>query len=231
MAELLKGLFNMRVFLLLFFMVSNIWAQSLEWTKIESLYPTESAVGEKEVASRADEYQQMSHSEMQKYLLENPILVVKGPKDKLYVIDHTHQCKALQSIGIENVTYTLAGDLSNLNATDFWKKMIEKEWVWLEDESGNKIEPSQLPTHIKDLKNDPFRALAYFVRKKGGFDKTDKPFAEFYWADFFRTYFTLDELNQDWKKAVHKAVDLAQSSEASNLPGYRGNNCKQKLAN
>jgi hypothetical protein len=54
---------------------------------------------------------------------------------------------------------------------------------------------------IADLIDDPYRSLAGFVRKRGGFVKTEKPYVEFAWADFFRTRVRLG----DWDAAIARA--------------------------
>jgi Putative ParB-like nuclease len=59
--------------------------------------------------------------------------------------------------------------------------------VRLKNESGVDIEASQLPRTLEAMADDPYRSLAWFVRQKGGFCKSPKEFAEFDWADRFRS--------------------------------------------
>jgi len=49
--------------------------------------------------------------------------------------------------------------------------MKSNNQVYLKDQNGNTIAPSQLPTSIKNLSNDPFRSLAGAVRELCGFEK------------------------------------------------------------
>ncbi len=44
-----------------------------------------------------------------------------------------------------------------------------------------------LPNDIRGLADDPYRSLAWFVRKAGAFENSEKNFAEFTWANFFRS--------------------------------------------
>ena len=70
------------------------------------------------------------------------------------------------------------------------------------------------------LLDDPYRSLAGYVRNAGGFDKTPTAFAEFLWADFFRTRVTIGPTRADFNNAVQRALPLAGSNEAAGLPGY-----------
>ncbi len=124
--------------------------------------------------------------------------------------------------------------------------MYQNNWVYLFDElGGGPLPPEALPAHIKDLKFDPYRSLAWIVREHHGYLKNDAPFSEFKWANFFRTHILLDqdllagkhtfdefafvvdeqgklELNDDGKEVIDEALFLASSAEARGLPGYRG---------
>ena len=72
--------------------------------------------------------------------------------------------------------------------------MHEQNWVYLFDRAGGgPQQPATLPTHIKDLKFDPYRSLAWIVREHHGYVKNNAPFSEFKWANFFRTRILLDQ--------------------------------------
>jgi hypothetical protein len=78
-----------------------------------------------------------------------------------------------------------------------------------------------LPRDIRGLADDPYRSLAWFVRKAGAFENSDKNYAEFKWANFFRARGLLDRNGlSELPRALPKAVKLAQSPEARRLPGY-----------
>ncbi len=78
-----------------------------------------------------------------------------------------------------------------------------------------------LPKHIDQLRDDPYRSLAGYVRNAGGYEKTPTAFAEFLWADFFRPRVRIGPTRADFEVAVKKALTLAGSKEASKLPGYK----------
>jgi hypothetical protein len=60
---------------------------------------------------------------------------------------------------------------------------------------------------------------------RGGFKKSSAPFAEFRWADFFRTRISSDLIRQNMHKAVKKALKLARSQVACGLPGIDEDIC------
>jgi hypothetical protein len=58
------------------------------------------------------------------------------------------------------------------------------------------------------------------VRNAGGYIKTPEPFAEFQWADFFRTRVRLWSTSFQFSAAVQQGVHLARSPDALVLPGF-----------
>ena len=84
------------------------------------------------------------------------------------------------------------------------------------------------------MTDDPYRSLAWLVRRNGGYCKTSSEFAEFKWADWLRPRFStleIQDLPSDPKDAnatVAKAVALAHSLEAKtdDLPGYSAETCQ-----
>jgi hypothetical protein len=45
------------------------------------------------------------------------------------------------------------------------------------------LDVEQLPQKVTGLTDDPYRSLAWAVRKRGGFQKTTASFSEFQWAN------------------------------------------------
>jgi hypothetical protein len=59
----------------------------------------------------------------------------------------------------------------------------------IENKDGGVIAPDALPTSLEQLPDDPYRTLAWMVRKRDGFCRAlmqQKEFAEFIWADWMR---------------------------------------------
>jgi hypothetical protein len=81
---------------------------------------------------------------------------------------------------------------------------------------------NRLPSSLLGLKDDPYRSLAWAVREAGGFVKTDKPFTEFKWAEFFRPRIPMGSGEVAWEAAVQAAIRLAKSPAAAGLPGAVG---------
>jgi hypothetical protein len=105
------------------------------------------------------------------------------------------------------------------------------------------LDRSVLKKHVKDLENDPYCSLAWYVRQRFGYfkDPSNPIFAEFKWANIFRTRVELDDQlfapksrvdleelliekldNDDKAEVIEDAVALARSKQASGLPSYAG---------
>jgi hypothetical protein len=127
--------------------------------------------------------------------------------------------------------------------------MVTENFIWPYDQRGvGPVDPSLFPRSVGDLLDDPFRSLAYLVRLNNGFRVLHLPFQEFYWANYFRTHLESDLLaarNIDAQDArwcdlrpystvclpmsvqkstlyalLDRALELAHSPEAAELPGY-----------
>jgi len=222
--------------------------------RLNDLSPTQFAVGRAEIQVRAGHLRnkfKKDPGKLHDYLRVRPIpILVRG--DKFYLVDHHHLARALydalhETLGKKICVFVkVLGNGSSLEEPYFWKNMYQNNWVYLFDESGGGPQaPATLPAHIKDLKFDPYRSLAWIVREHHGYLKNNAPFSEFKWANFFRTHILLDqdllagehtfdefafvvdeqgklELNDDGKEVVDEALFLAFSAEARGLPGFRG---------
>jgi hypothetical protein len=104
----------------------------------------------------------------------------------------------------------------------FWGVMDNKRWVYPYDAKGERRPFKDLPKSIRDLKDDPFRSLAGELRRAGGFAKDTTPFSEFLWADFLRRQMPRKLVEDDFSKAIEKALRLAKSRDAIYLPGWCG---------
>ncbi len=193
--------------------------------RIHRFRPTQFALGMREVDKRVDKLEALSDKpkKLKRYLKRNPIPVVLGPDEERYMIDHHHLLRTLHKLEHKKAYYAVVGYLSHLNENQFWREMKKGNLIWLRDEKGRgPLKPEQLPRTIEGLKNDPYRALASAVCDAGGYRKTTVPFAQFFWADFFRTRIRIKPGRHGFEEAVARAVRLAQSPEAKSaeLPGY-----------
>lgn len=150
---------------------------------------------------KATKMKHKSESELTDYLKSHEVPIIKGPNDKLYIIDHHHLCCAAYDINLEVVYVKILEDWSDKDSNIFWNDMHKNNYVWLYDENGAEISLEKfiqlLPKNIKHLKNDPFRSIAGVLRNKGVYEKDWTPYAEFKWANHLRSHMILDDHNQN----------------------------------
>lgn len=190
--------------------------------KIKSLHPTQFAVGYWEIDKRSEKVLVKSGEKLEKYLQEHVGKIVIGPGGEPYIIDRHHLACIMQRTGKSTTIYaTVEANFRSATIDSFWSELINRKWVYLYDENGKgPLDPKVLPGKIEDLKNDPYRSIAWEVRELGGFHKTDDPFAEFQWANFFRSRIAASRLSTNMQQLVQDAMQLCHSSDASKLPGY-----------
>jgi hypothetical protein len=196
--------------------------QHLIEVKVATLRPTQITVGLAEVSHKRDEWRNLSKKERNKRLKQQWFPSVLGPKGRYYITDHHHLGLALLEEGIESAWVTVQRDYSWLDPDRFWHIMDFHQLTHPNDEHGMRLDYSAIPKDITELRNDPYRSLAGFVRTAGGYAKDTAPFSEFLWADFFRPQISVDIINKSQKLAIEQAVGLARGSEARYLPGWTG---------
>lgn len=190
---------------------------------ILSLRPTQMTVGMREVKEKRRRWREYGSKQKQEDVLgKHMIPVVQGPDNRYYVVDHHHLARALHEEGVKNILVTVIGDLTMVSKDAFWGVMDNKRWVYPYDTKGERRHFKDLPKLISELKDDPFRSLAGELRRAGGFAKDTTPFSEFLWADFLRRQMPRKAVEQDFGRAVEKALELAKSKQAVYLPGWSG---------
>ena len=101
-------------------------------------------------------------------------------------------------------------------------------WAWLKDEKGGALTPQQLPAHIGELPDYPYRTVAGLLQDAGYFDKREQVyFVEFAWASWLgqqMDWLPVDSANL--ADRLYQAKRLACSSKAADLPGYPGKQCR-----
>ena len=137
---------------------------------------------------------------------------------------HHHLARALADENVKKTYCKIVANFSNLGKRDFWKKMESSSWVYLYDQTGHGPRSYlDLPVTVKGLRDDPYRSLAGAVREADGYKKSNIPFTEFKWANFFRSRITIKgHSDNHFKEAVKEAIKLAKSTQARGLPGYIG---------
>jgi hypothetical protein len=191
--------------------------------RVSDLHPTQHAVGLREVNRKQEQVKKIRLPDREAYLRKNPESTVIGPGGMLFIIDGHHLARALFAAGITTTYCQIEGNFARTDAAAFWLELAGRDWIHPFDAEGNgPLPPETLPASIGEMKDDPYRSLAGFVRDAGGFRRSPAPFAEFRWANFFRARISRTDL-EDFDRAVQQGVALAKSPDAKELPGYAGN--------
>jgi hypothetical protein len=189
-----------------------------------SLKPTQFAVGLLEVEYKVSEMKKMRIKKLRKLVRDTPIPIVVSPWNELCVVDGHHFLFSCWHAGVTRVRVEIVKDFSRtkLSYHRFWQKMARLNYAYLYDQFGNGPQkPLYLPMDIRGMADDPYRSLAWMVRKEGGYENTNVTFAEFQWADLFRKKCLLDTQGRSgFHPAVAKGLRVAKSSAAKALPGY-----------
>jgi hypothetical protein len=198
-----------------------------------SLRPTQFAVGMLEVDEKIALVQQYSKKKRKKFVDDMPVPVVVSPEGDLFVVDHHHFLCVCYHVGIDKVRVKVVKDFTKtkLTYTAFWKWMFKTRSAYPFCQFGEGPRKAlYLPKDIRGLADDPYRSVAWFVRKAGAFKASDRYFAEFQWANFFRKRGLLDNNGpRAMPEALVQAVKLAQSPAAKKLPGFGKLNLEKKI--
>ncbi len=189
---------------------------------VKALRPTQIAVGQYLVKMKRKGLRERERKpqELVDYILDNPIRVVAGPEAQIFIIDHHHLGCALLKEGFKTAPVEVEADLSRLSMPEFWKEMEGRQWVHAVDGRGHAQDISDIPARLSAMQDDPYRSLAGIVRLEGGFAKTQTPYMEFQWADYFRPMIKLKALMADFDKCMQKARILSSAPAAAHLPGF-----------
>lgn len=200
---------------------------------ILSLRPTQFAVGMLEVDEKIAVVEKFGKKKKKKFINEVVVPVVRAPTGQLYIVDHHHFLFVCYHLGFKKVRIEIVDDLKNkkMDYDKFWQWMNNKRYCYPYCQFGaGPHKEYYLPRDIRGLADDPYRSMAWFVRKAGAFENSEKNFAEFRWANFFRRRKLLDKDGMaGFTQALVKAVELAQSPAAKKLPGFGKLNLEKKI--
>ena len=202
--------------------MSNLREPVIHPIPILDLRPTQMTVGMREVKEKRKRFREEKGRKQGEIIGKHMIPVVYGPDKRYYVVDHHHLARALHDEGIKDILVTVIGDLRMVEKDAFWGVMDNKGWVYPYDAKGERRHFKDLPKSIEDLKDDPFRSLAGELRRMGGFAKDTTPFSEFLWADFLRRKIARKVVEDNFSKAMEKALEFAKDDDAIYLPGWCG---------
>jgi hypothetical protein len=194
----------------------------LQHAPIVSLCPTQLTVGLLEVEAKKRKLQVLSSKDQAAFLAAHPMPVVLGPAQRMYITDHHHLARAAYDLKIQEACFEIEGDLSTLSQDIFWIHMEKESWVHPLDHNGVRHRYEFIPRTLDKLVDDVYRSVAGFVRDADGYDKTQTAFAEFIWADYFRRNIAIEDVRENFARAVKQGMELARNPMAKRIPGYKG---------
>lgn len=190
---------------------------------IAALRPTQITVGASHVEQKKHATMRQPDDLRHLFLRQHAVQVVIGPQQRLYIADHHHWARAWHELGIEHVPAIVKVDLHHLPEPAFWLHMLDHHLVHPYDEEGRRQPLGALPPDVAGMRDDPYRSLEAFARQSGGYRKVEQAYPDFRWADFFRREIQGPfESVADMASALVRAVRLARSPKAKDLPGYIG---------
>ena len=191
---------------------------------IKSLKPTQITVGFREVAEKRRQWREQSGDKGSEFLGRHMVPVVWGPKERHYIVDHHHLCRALLDEGVKDILVNVVSDLRALTKPALWIYLDNRSWCHPYDAEGRRRDFAEIPSSVAGMTDDPYRSLAGELRRAGGFAKDETPFSEFIWADFLRRRIKIKTLKEDFPAALVMALTLAKQKDAGYLPGWCGPN-------
>ena len=191
-------------------------------TRLDALRPTQITVGFAEVEAKRREWRRLKKKERKRLVAQHWFPSVLGPKGGHYIVDHHYLGVALHFEGQRKVWLLILRDLSMLEPPTFWRVMEHHQWAHPYNARGARAPYDEIPRTIAELHDDPYRSLAGLARRAGSFAKDVTPFAEFLWADFFRSRITKQQMKSSIARCVQRCVELARSEDARYLPGWTG---------
>ena len=157
---------------------------------LKSLHPLQGAVGRGEVAKKMVDTRMARWPEVFEQN-DDPVKIVYGPDAKAYVVDHHHGALSFLEAGLSNATCSRRPLDWGVTQPDdvFWRRLDESHFSRLRDERGREIPRDALPVNLESLPDDPYRTLAWMLRKDDVICRkkmASSDFAEFQWADWLR---------------------------------------------
>ncbi|QNI74049.1 parB-like nuclease family protein [Synechococcus sp. NOUM97013] len=193
---------------------------------MRALQPTQMCVGLAEVWSRQRDFGEDSKSERLSYLRGKPVPLVRNRQGQLWMVDRHHRLRALLEMDADVSTYGyVIAELESVNRNDALEALQHRGWLYLHDGRGNgPWAPSDLPTSLLDLQDDPYRSLVWKLKKERLIKPQPLiPYHEFRWGSWLRTRPLPPFSSAQLEPALPAARRLCQSSAARHLAGWTGN--------
>ena len=193
--------------------------------RIEELAPTQGCIGRFEVQLKADRFRLMSAADVHGYLRDKadrgkPVELVKGPK-RFFVVDGHHTLSAiLEATALRELDLDVVDDLGEHDEPKaLWAAMQEEGWVY-DRVQGEEVSPLEFPPRLESLADDPFRTMAWLLRKMGAFDDLREPYQEFRIGDFLRQHMVFEPVHlHEYELATIRGFELLRSGVAKEAVG------------
>lgn len=178
--------------------------------------------------------------EFGRFMSHRTIDVVRDPDGRFQIVDGHHLAFSLLALEIDEFKVTLCEDFwIPLNRRsrrtlarrrkEFREYMVERKLVRLVNENGRPIDWDDLPASPEEMRNNPFRSLAWILKKAGVYEDLDLAMQEFDYAELFLREFRKNhwsrriDTNHEFLIAARRAIRiLSELSEKQKeeLPGY-----------
>lgn len=134
---------------------------------VRTLRPLQGAIGLEEVRAKQQKIAEHPKREW-KDLEDDPIKVIRGPGNQLYITDHHHGADAWRLAGKPIALCQIGkGPAFNTDA-EFWSGLERDRLVRLADADGRPVTPAQLPQSLERISDDPYRSLAWLCARMAG---------------------------------------------------------------
>ena len=129
--------------------------------KIADLRPTQMTVGLREVGRKRHQWRERAERDGPEFLGRHMIPVVRGPKNRLWIIDAHHLARALHDEGVEHVLAQVIADLGGLSDRAFKTYMDSRCWFHPFGADGKRQPLKAIPLRLveKDFDKALVKAL------------------------------------------------------------------------
>ncbi len=194
----------------------------LEKINLSMVYATQAAIGGIEVDIRAAKIKKMSTSELDTYQVEKAGRIIRY-NNKNYLVDGHHMLNAMHRAGHKTFLVQVVENWSGISQTEFETRLLDRGYCLVLSEGAARYPELRgiISQKAIALPDDPYRSLAWGVKKVGGFAKSEQDYAEFKWARYLETKISVSLIHQDFKQAIRESLSFVHLPQASLLPGYK----------
>jgi hypothetical protein len=191
--------------------------------ELSGLRPTQIALGYIHVRLKMAQTEQVERPELDTFLSERALVVVRGPASRFHIIDHHHWARAWLELGMMQAPVKIVADFTALDERAFIVEMRRRGWFHPYDQYGKEVSLGDIPTNLWDMPDDPYQSLAAFVRSAGVYVNPGEINAKFAWADFLRIRVPANASTiEGFADMLATALRMSRMPQASTLPGFAG---------